>query len=124
MSTNSINTAEIIFGPPDAPSAMTGLPSFTTIVGLMDESGRLPGATALASAPTRPNAFGAPGCAEKSYISSFITTPVPGITTFEPKLVFTVAVHATQLPSASATEKCVVCFLKISVCQFGGVPCD
>ena len=59
---------------------------------------------------------------EKSSIWLFITTPVPGITTLEPKLVLIVAVQATQLPSASATEKCVVCFLKTSVSQSGGVP--
>ena len=52
-----------------------------------------------------------------------MTTPVPGMTTLEPKLVFTVAVQATQLPSASATEKWVVCFLNQSDCQFGGSPC-
>ena len=51
-----------------------------------------------------------------------MTTPVPGMTTLEPKLVLMVAVQATQLPSASATEKWVVCFLKTSVSQLGGIP--
>ena len=34
--------------------------------------------------------------------------PVPGTTTLLPKLVLSEAVQATQLPSASAVEKCVV----------------
>src|SRR5277367_3399599 len=63
-----------------------------------------------------------PGWMEKSSISSFMTTPVPGMTTFEPKLVLMVAVQATQLPSASAVEKWVVCFWNTLVCQSGGVP--
>jgi hypothetical protein len=33
---------------------MTGIPPFNTMVGLMLDSGRLPGATAFASAPTNP----------------------------------------------------------------------
>ena len=45
------------------------------------------------------------------------------MTTFDPNPVFTVAVHATQLPSQSATEKCVVCFLNTSVLEFGGGTC-
>ena len=114
----------IMVGPPAAPSARIGFPSFNTTVGLMLESGRLPAATALASAPIKPKKLLIPGWIEKSSIWLFITTPVPGITTFEPKLVFTVAVQATQLPWASAIEKCVVCFLKTSVCQSGGRPCD
>ena len=77
----------------------------------MLESGRLPGATALASAPIRPKALGTPGAMEKSSISLFIITPVSGMMTLLPKLVFTVAVMATQLPSPSAQEKCVVCLL-------------
>src|SRR4051812_15114547 len=92
----------IIVGPPAAPAARIGFPFFKTIVGLMLDNGLLPGATAFASAPIKPKKFGTPGCAEKSSISLLRTTPVPGITTLEPKLVFTVAVQATQFPSASA----------------------
>src|ERR1700686_5373792 len=95
----------IIVGPPAAPTERMGSPSFRTIVGLMLESGRLRGPTALASAPTNPKKFVAPGCAEKSSIWLFNTTPVPGMTTLEPKVVLMVAVQATQLPSASAAEK-------------------
>jgi len=40
---------------------MIGWPFFSTIVGLMLESGRFPEATALASAPIKPKAFGTPG---------------------------------------------------------------
>ena len=54
MFTRAINTCEMIVGPPAAPSASIGLPSFNTIVGLILDSGRFPGATALASAPTNP----------------------------------------------------------------------
>ena len=96
---------EMIVGPPAAPTVKTGLPSRSTMVGLMLESGRLPGDTAFASAPISPKALGAPGCAEKSSISLFITMPVPGMTTPEPKEVFTVAVQATHQPSESAAEK-------------------
>ena len=112
---------EIIVGPPAAPTVKTGLPSRSTIVGLMLESGRLPGATALASAPMRPNALGVPGCAEKSSISLFITMPVPGSTTPEPNVVLTVAVQATHQPSESVAEKWVVCFPNRLVSASGGV---
>ena len=87
----------MILGPPAAPRANTGSPSLSsTIVGLMLERGRFPAAIALFSAPTRPNALGTPGWLEKSSISLFNTTPVPGTITFDPKEVFTVAVIATQ----------------------------
>src|SRR5678815_3124154 len=105
----------MMVGPPAAPRLRIGLPFLSTIVGDMLESGLLPGATPLASAPTNPKKLAMPGCAEKSSISLFKTTPVPGTTIFEPKLVLIVAVQATQLPSESAAEKCVVCFLNKSV---------
>ena len=47
--------------PPGLPSTSNSLPSFTTIVGVIDESGRLPGAIAFASPCTRPNMFGVAG---------------------------------------------------------------
>ena len=40
--------------PPGAPMTSTGLPSRDTIVGDIEESGRLPGAIALASPCTSP----------------------------------------------------------------------
>ena len=39
-----------MFEPPGEPSAKTGLPSLSTIVGDIDERGRLPGSTRLATA--------------------------------------------------------------------------
>src|SRR6266852_43132 len=95
----------MMVGPPAAPTEKTGWPPFKTIVGLMLESGRLPGATALASAPIRPKKLLTPGWMEKSSIWLFKTSPVPGTTTLDPNEVLTVAVQATQLPSASAVEK-------------------
>ena len=38
------------------------------MVGVIDDSGRLPGATAFCSLPISPNALGTPGCSEKSSI--------------------------------------------------------
>ena len=48
-------------GPPRLPVTMNSLPSLVTIVGLIEESGRLPGAIAFFSPCTRPNMFGAAG---------------------------------------------------------------
>ncbi|MOA55333.1 hypothetical protein D3C78_1791100 [compost metagenome] len=55
---------------------MTVLPSLVTMVGLMDDSGALPGAMALASPCTRPYMLGTPTLAVKSSISSLRITPV------------------------------------------------
>src|SRR5690606_41147334 len=54
--------------PPGVPRIAT-LPSHSTKVGVIDDSGRLYGAMALASLPTRPYTFAVPGLAEKSSIS-------------------------------------------------------
>ena len=97
-------------GPPGLPVTMQqlGRPR-STIVGVMLESGRLPGATALAPrTSTRPKALGRLGATEKSSISSFSTMPVPGTVMPEPKSRLTVCVSATALPAASVTERCVV----------------
>src|SRR4051812_31856870 len=115
----------MIFGPPAAPTVITGFPALSsTIVGLMLDNGRLPGAMLLFSAPTSLNLFGTPGKIEKSSISLLRTTPVPGTITLEPNVVLTVAVIATQLPAASAAAICVVCRPKTSCDRFGGEPCD
>ena len=53
----------------------------------------------------------APGFTEKSSISLFKKKPVPSTIKPEPKPKLTVMVAATRLPSASNTEKCVVCGL-------------
>ena len=76
--------------PPGVPSTMATLPSRVRMVGVMEESGRLPGAMALASAPTTPNWFGAPGLTEKSSISSFRRKPAPSTTMPEPNQPFRV----------------------------------
>ena len=112
----------MIVGPPAAPIASTGRSPSKTSVGDMLESGRLPGAGRFASAPTNPNAFGAPASAAKSSISLFSTTPMPGTTTLEPYEVLMVDVQETQLPAASAAEKCVVCFSNTCSSARGGVP--
>ena len=72
------STAVIMMGPPGAPSTRNGLPSLTTMVGIMDDSGRLPGAMALRSPCTRPNMLGVPGFEAKSSISSLRRKPAPG----------------------------------------------
>ena len=41
-------------GPPGLPVASRALPSFSTMVGVMEDSGRLPGSIALASPPISP----------------------------------------------------------------------
>ncbi len=48
------------------------------MVGVIDESGRLPGWMAFASPCTRPNMFGVPGFDAKSSISLFSRKPRPG----------------------------------------------
>ena len=101
----------MIFGPPAAPHVRNGEPSVDkTMVGLMLESGRLFGAIAFASEPTRPKAFGIPGEMLKSSIWLLSITPVPGTMTLHPQVVLTVEVSATQFPRASAVVRCVVCY--------------
>jgi len=74
----------MMVGPPGLPVTRTSWPSFVTRVGVMDESGRLPGTMALASPWMRPNMFGVPTCEVKSSISLFMRMPVPGMVTPEP----------------------------------------
>ena len=101
-------------GPPAAPVASTGTLSLRIIVGLMLESGLLPPSTLLDSFPIRPKALGTPGRIEKSSISLFISTPVPGMMTLDPNEVLIVDVIETQFPLSSEQQKCVVCLLKKS----------
>ena len=63
--------------PPGEPVTRNGLPFFSTMVGVIDDSGRLFGPGALASKPISPKAFGAPGAAAKSSSSLLSSTPVP-----------------------------------------------
>ena len=69
---------------PGVPSTSTGLPSFVTMVGLIELKGRLPGAMAFAWPCTRPYRFGTPSLDVKSSISSFNSTPVPAAVTRAP----------------------------------------
>ena len=87
-------------------AAARSLPS--RIVGVIDDSGRLPGWMALASSPISPKAFGTPGFTEKSSISLLSTKPVPGTTNAAPKGRFTLWVTAAMFPSLSMIEKCEV----------------
>ncbi len=67
--------------PPGEPSTMKVLPSLVTMVGLIELSGRFPGAMALVLPCTSPNRFGTPGFTVKSSISSLRKKPVsPAIT--------------------------------------------
>ena len=70
--------------PPGVPITMVGRPSFTRMVGDIDDSGRLPGATALASEPITPKMLGWPGTVAKSSISSLSAKPAPRTTTPQP----------------------------------------
>ncbi|MNZ89897.1 hypothetical protein D3C78_1088380 [compost metagenome] len=76
--------------PPGVPITRLTLPSRVIMVGLMDESMRLPGSMALASLPTTPKALATPGLALKSSISSFNRKPAPFTTTPLPKSQFSV----------------------------------
>jgi len=84
--------------PPQAPSATQGAPSCIASTGHILASGRLPGAIELAR----------PGVGSNHIIALFITMPVRGSTTFEPKRDSKVLVSATILPARSTTERCVV----------------
>ena len=78
------STAVMIRLPPGVPRTSTGRPSRLTIVGLIELSGRLPGAIALASPCTRPKTLATPGLALKSSISLLSRTPVPAAVTLAP----------------------------------------
>jgi hypothetical protein len=55
---HGLQHAVMMWLPPGVPTTMTGLPSLVTMVGLIEDSGRLLGAMALASPCTRPCRFG------------------------------------------------------------------
>ena len=76
--------------PPGLPVASQGLPSRKTMVGLMEDRGRLPPSIRLRSPCISPNRLGLPGNAAKSPISLFSNMPVPGTAILEPKLAFRV----------------------------------
>ena len=106
------NTVVMMNGPPLAPVTSSGRWSLSrTMVGVIADSMRLPGAMALASPWTRPYMFGVPGFAAKSSISLFRRNPPPVTVTADPYQPLRVVVRATAFPRLSATEKCVVCRL-------------
>ena len=84
--------------PPGRPSASTGRPSRSTMVGAMELVMRLPGATESVWF----------GCGSKRAIVLFRSMPVPGTIAFAPKRLLIVCVAPTTLPSASATVTWVV----------------
>ncbi len=91
-------TVVMIRDPPGVPTTNTGLPSFSTMLGVMELRGRLPGAIALALPCTRPNMFAVPDLAVKSSISSFKKNPVSPAITLAPKSSLMVKVTDTALP--------------------------
>src|SRR5271154_4336728 len=93
---------------PGVPITMETLPSRVRIVGVMDDSGRFPGAMALKSPPTTPVPLGTPAFAAKSSISSFKRNPAPSTTTPDPNHPFNVYVLETAFPHRSRIEKWVV----------------
>ena len=95
-------------GPPEAPASATALPSRNTMVGLIEDNGRLPGWGALAADCTKPNALGSPGRAVKSSISSFSMKPKPSTHTQDPHDKLMVSVHDTAIPFASTTLRWLV----------------
>ena len=76
--------------PSGLPITMKILPSLVTMVGLMEESGRLPGSMALFLPWIRPNRLGAPTLEVKSSISSLRKKPVSPAITLAPKLLLMV----------------------------------
>ena len=85
--------------PPAAPVTTNGAPvESSTIVGVMLDSIRLPGAIAFASHCRRPIALTAPTLVVKSSISLFSRKPAPVTVTPEPYPSLSVVVIETALP--------------------------
>ena len=90
--------------PPADPSTAAGAPSAqNTMVGDMDDRGRLPGATAFATG--RPPISGRN---EKSV--SWLFSTIPRTTMRDPNASSTVVVSATALPAPSTIERWLVPF--------------
>ena len=87
--------------PPGEPTASTGAPSFITIVGDIDERGRLPGASALA--------IGTPSlCVRKLKSVSSLFSRNPLVISRDPKAFSMVVVIDATLPKLSTIEICEV----------------
>ena len=95
----------MIVGPPGVPTTIISAPSGSrTMLGVIDESIRLPGTIALFSPSTRPNWLGWPGDAAKSSISLFSRKPAPATVTALPKPLLIVVVTDAAAPQRSTTE--------------------
>src|SRR5687768_18369885 len=89
----------MIIEPPGDPTARNGLPSSSTIVGLIELRGRLPPSTRF-------------GCVVESKLKSvsslFSRNPKPGTTRPEPPVDSIVYVYETTFPHLSLVVRCVV----------------
>ncbi len=98
-------TEVMIVEPPGVPVTSSTRPcGSSTRVGVMADSMRAPGRTALAGPCTRPNWLGTPGLAVKSSISLFSRNPAPSTVTRLPYSELMVVVTATAFPAASTME--------------------
>ena len=93
-------TVVMIVDPPGEPTTKRTSPSSSTIVGDIDDRGRLPGSTMFGSAGF--------GTKLKSVSSLFSRKPRPGTVIPDPPVDSIVSVYATALPHWSTTERCVV----------------
>ena len=98
----------MIVEPPGEPSAATGASSRVTIVGLIDERGRLPPSTRF-------------GCVvelkSKSVSSLLSRKPKPGTTIPFPPVDSIVNVYETTVPSSSAVVMWVVVPARVTVAR-------
>jgi hypothetical protein len=98
-------TVVMMVAPPGDPVTRRTRPSGErTMVGVIDETMRFPGAMAFAVPCTSPNWLGVPGLEVKSSISLFRKKPAPVTSTRLPYSELSVVVTATALPAASTTE--------------------
>src|SRR5271155_3786681 len=122
----SLATVVMMVEPPGEPRTRRRLPRryqwlrVVMMVGVMAESGRLPGAMELAELWMRPNMLGTPIFEVKSSISLFMRKPRPSMRTPEPKPPLRVVVLETALPSESTMEKWVVSVDSFVVVAEGG----
>ncbi len=99
----------MIIDPPGEPTTYRTSPSSSTIVGDIDDRGRLPGSTMFGSAGF--------GRKLKSVSSLFSRKPRPGTVMPDPPVDSIVSVYATALPHWSTTERWVVEMPSASPCS-------
>ncbi len=88
--------------PPGEPTTSTGAPSRVTMVGAIEERGRLPGSTRFAIG--MPSAW----VSKLKSVSSLLSRNPPGASTREPNPFSIVVVIESALPAASTIEMCEV----------------